>query len=111
MSGIKNYFMAIYKIVCNPYLALCLLIAWVITNGWGYLFIIFGYCFKNKTLLAIGSSYVAFLWVPGTPEKIFTVTIALALQKKFFSNHVITDSPLTERQLAEDMLIKKEKMI
>lgn len=69
MSKVKNYIKKLYNIVSNPQFAICLFIAWMITNGWGYLFIIFGYCINNKVLLTIGSSYVAFLWVPGTPEK------------------------------------------
>ncbi len=106
MFKIKECFTAVFKFLYNPHLALCLLIAWMITNGWGYLFIALGYCFKNTTLLTIGSSYVAFLWVPGTPEKVFTVTIALALQKKLFSNHTTIDVELKERQPEKDTAVK-----
>lgn len=102
MFRVKDYIKNIFKIICNPHFAICLLIAWMITNGWGYLFIVIGHCFNNVALLTIGSSYVAFLWVPGTPEKILTVSIALALQKKFFPKHVSSDNPLKEIQFDEN---------
>jgi hypothetical protein len=92
--------------MCNPRFVICFLIAWVITNGWGYLFIILGSCFKNTALLAIGSSYIAFLWVPCTPEKVLTITIALILQKKLFPNH-ISDS-LKEIQTDENIVIQSK---
>ncbi len=106
MSRIKNFSKKILNFICNPHFALCLFIAWMITNGWGYLFIILGYGFKNKILLTIGSSYIAFLWVPCTPEKVLTITIALILQKKFFPNH-ISDS-LKEIQTDENIVIQSK---
>ena len=37
-------------------------------------------------MIGIASAYLAMLWVPFTPEKIFTVIIAIALLKQFFPN-------------------------
>lgn len=39
-------------------------------------------CVRNAVLTAIGSGYLAFLWLPFTPEKIITVMIAVFLMKK-----------------------------
>jgi hypothetical protein len=54
-----------------------LAIAWLITNGWAYIFIAIG----NHTLRTIGISYVAFLWLPFSVEKVVTIAIAVWLEK------------------------------
>ena len=52
-------------------------LAWMITNGWSYLFVGFGIAFKIDWMLAIGSGYQAFLWLPMTPEKLVTIPMAI----------------------------------
>ncbi len=74
----------IYQFLLNPPLLICLGIAWIITNGWSYVAFTLGIYFDIPVLVGIASAYLAFLWVPFTPEKIFTVIIAIALLKRFF---------------------------
>lgn len=72
----------------KPYLTwhflLCFGIAWMITNGWTYIFIILGSSLSIKWMYTIGVSYLAFLWLPTTPEKVITIPIACWLVKKIF---------------------------
>lgn len=71
----------------KPYLTLhfllCFGIAWMITNGWCYIFIILGSILNLKWMYITGLSYLAFLWLPCTPEKIVTIPIAYWLSKIF----------------------------
>jgi len=72
----------------KPYLtwrmALSFGIAWVITNGWSYLAILFGWLFNIQWLLSIGIGYQAFLWLPFTIEKPITFAIGVWIHYKFF---------------------------
>lgn len=83
---IHKYRYDLYKLYSKikPYISLhfllCFGVAWMITNGWSYLFIILG----NKTMRIIGTSYLAFLWLPTTPEKLITIPIACYLVKHIF---------------------------
>lgn len=79
----------IKKVLCffaNPKLLLCLGIAWMITNGWSYIFVAVGTALGIGWMAAVGGAYLTFLWIPMTPEKILTVTIAIFLLKKLFPN-------------------------
>lgn len=68
----------------NPRLLLCLGIAWMITNGWSYIFVAVGTALGIGWMAAVGGAYLTFLWVPFTPEKILTVIIAIFLLRKLF---------------------------
>ena len=70
----------------NPRLLLCLLLAWMITNGWSYIFIAVGGLLDIKWMFWIGTAYSGFLWFPLTPEKIVTIPIAIFLLRIFFPN-------------------------
>jgi hypothetical protein len=72
------------KYLKDPLLFLSFIIAWMITNGWAYLFIVFGTIFKIKWMLAIGTSYTAILWLPCTPEKLITIPLAIFIKKILF---------------------------
>ncbi len=74
------------QFITNPRLLLCLGIAWMITNGWSYLLLGLGTLFQNSVMIAIASGYLAFLWLPVSPEKIVTIAIAMLLLKKLFPN-------------------------
>ena len=60
----KSKLKKILDFLLNPKLLLCLFIAWMITNGWSYLFIAFGTLYNINWMLAFGSAYFAFLWFP-----------------------------------------------
>ena len=74
------------QFIANPRLLVCLLLGWMITNGWSYIVFGLGVFFDIPVMIGIASAYLAMLWVPFTPEKIFTVIIAIALLKQFFPN-------------------------
>jgi hypothetical protein len=65
-------------------------IAWVITNGWSYLAILFGWLFNISWLLSIGIGYQAFLWLPFTIEKPITFAIGVFIHVKLFKHKPIT---------------------
>lgn len=81
---LKNTLHIILEFLFNPPLLICLGIAWLITNGWSYIVFTLGVYFDVPLMIGIASAYLAFLWVPFTPEKIITVIIAIALLKRFF---------------------------
>ena len=81
---LKHWLKKILWLLLNPRLLLCLLIAWMITNGWSYIFIAVGAFFQIKWMFWIGTAYGGFLWFPFTPEKILTVIIAIFLLRVFF---------------------------
>jgi hypothetical protein len=65
-------------------LLICLLIAWMITNGWAYILMGLGYLFSWSWAKGIGTTYLAFLWMPFTPEKLITLPLAIFLQHLLF---------------------------
>lgn len=68
----------------NPRLLLCLFIAWMITNGWSYVFTVMGSFLDIPWMVVTGTAYMSLLWVPFTPEKILTVIIAIFLMRLIF---------------------------
>ena len=70
--------------ILNPRLLLCLGVAWIITNGWAYIAIGLGNYLDIGWMTAIAAAYLAFLWIPTTPEKIVTIAIAIALLRILF---------------------------
>lgn len=71
-------------VVLNPRLLLCLFVAWMITNGWSYVFTVVGTACDITWMVVTGTTYMSLLWVPFTPEKILTVIIALFLMRLIF---------------------------
>lgn len=80
----KEKFKKIYQFLLNPKLLLCLLIGWMITNGWSYIVFGFGVYFNIPWMISVGGAYLAFLWLPISPEKLVTVAIAVALLRFLF---------------------------
>ena len=72
--------------VTNPRFLLCFGIAWLITNGWSYILFGIGTYFQIGWMIAVSTAYLAFLWIPFSPEKIVTVGIAMILLRFFFPN-------------------------
>lgn len=73
-------------VILNPRLLLCLFIAWMITNGWCYVFTVLGTLLDIPWMTVTGGAYMSLLWVPFTPEKIITVIIAIFLMRILFPN-------------------------
>jgi hypothetical protein len=59
----------------------------MITNGWSYVLLICGMTFEITWMYSFALAYITFLWLPITPEKIVTVSIALFLVKVLFKKH------------------------
>ena len=75
------------KLIFNWRFLLCFGLAWVITNGWSYIALSLGLALKLKWIARIAGAYIAFLWLPITPEKFITVGLALFFVKNMFPNH------------------------
>ncbi|MCM1525151.1 MAG: hypothetical protein NC120_11925 [Ruminococcus sp.] len=89
-SGFKNKFKKIIGFLLNPRMLLCVGIAWMITNGWSYIMFGIGTYYGVGWMIAVSSAYLAFLWLPISPEKIVTFAIAVALLQWFFPNDTKT---------------------
>ena len=66
---------------------ICFGIAWMITNGWSYVLFALGTVTGSTWMLAVSGAYLAFLWLPISPEKIVTCAIALVLVRLLFPKH------------------------
>ncbi len=74
------------QFLTNPRLLLCCVLGWMITNGWAYILFAMGTYFDIGWMTAVGGAYLAFLWLPVSPEKVVTVAIAIALLRWLFPN-------------------------
>ena len=72
--------------ITNPRFLLCAGLAWMITNGWAYVLTALGAWLGIGWMTAVGGAYLAFLWLPISPEKIVTVAIAMGLLRWLFPN-------------------------
>ena len=97
----------ILQCVLNPRFLLCFSIAWMITNGWSYVFFAMGTLFDIGWMAAVGGAYLAFLWLPISPEKIVTVAIAMALLRWLFPNDEKTLGIL--KKLHADVIGKRKE--
>ena len=104
----KEWAKKIKMLVLNPRFLLCFGIGWMITNGWAYIMLGLGTWLCIPWMMAVGGGYLALLWIPFTPEKIITVTIALVLMKLLFPNDEKTLGLL--RELYEKAKGKKDEL-
>ena len=82
----KERLKKIAQFLLNPRLVICLAIAWMITNGWSYVLFALGTYFQIDWMTVVAGAYLAFLWIPFTPEKLITFTIAIALLRWLYPN-------------------------
>ena len=82
----KEKIKKIVSFIANPRLLLCFGLAWIITNGWSYILLGIGTLFEIGWMVGIASGYIAFLWLPISPEKVVTVAIAIFLLRVLFPN-------------------------
>lgn len=80
----KKFFKTTIEFILNPKLLLCFGIAWIATNGWAYIALGIGTWLNINWLTAVAGAYLAFLWIPVTPEKLITIVIAMFLLKLLF---------------------------
>lgn len=83
---LKNFLKKAVLFIANPRLLLCFGLGWMITNGWSYILFALGTWLQIGWMLAVSGAYLAFLWLPVSPEKIVTVAIAMWLLKVLFPN-------------------------
>ena len=108
-AKIKDLVKRILQFILNPRLLLCFGIAWFITNGWCYLFIVLGSTFDITWMSVAGWAWFTFLWLPISPEKIVTVFLAILFLRLFFPNDQKTLAVLKREQLALRMALRKVK--
>lgn len=75
------------KLILNWRFLVCFGLAWMITNGWSYALLIVGMSLEIAWMSSIALAYITFIWLPITPEKIITVSIALFLVRVLFKEH------------------------
>lgn len=95
-------------VLLNPRLLLCIFIAWMITNGWCYVFTVVGIACDLPWMVVAGGTYMSLLWVPFTPEKIITVIIAIFLMRLLFPNDEKTIGTLKEELKTLKQAVKKQ---
>ena len=106
---IKIFLLTAVKFIFNPRLLLCFLLGWMITNGWSYLMFGIGMYWQIGWMIAVSSAYLAFLWLPISPEKIVTFAIAIALMKFLFPKDKKTLGVLHELYEKAKASVKKKK--
>jgi hypothetical protein len=62
------------------------MIGWLITTGWSYILFGIGTYLEIPWMIAVSGAYLAFLWLPISPEKLVTFAIAIALLRWLFPN-------------------------
>lgn len=83
---LKQKIVVILQFLLNPRFLLCFGLAWMITNGWSYVMLGLGMLLDIGWMIAVSGAYLAFLWLPISPEKIVTVAISIELLRKLFPN-------------------------
>ena len=83
---IKSAVKTIWNFILNPRFLLCFFLAWMITNGWSYAMLFLGSYYEVSWMIAVSGAYLAFLWLPISPEKIVTVLLAMGFLRLFFPN-------------------------
>ncbi|MBQ9762004.1 MAG: hypothetical protein IJV82_02895 [Oscillospiraceae bacterium] len=99
----------IIQFIANPRLLLCYGMAWFITNGWSYVFFVLGSALGIGWMTAVGSAYLAFLWLPISPEKIVTLAITIALLRWLFPNDQKTLAIMKESYAKLKAALKRKK--
>lgn len=95
--------------ITNPHLLLCIAIAWFITNGWSYALFGIGTYYGISWMTAVAGAYLAFLWLPISPEKIATAAIAIALLRVLFPNDQKTLAVLKKLRQKAKAAVKGRK--
>ena len=105
----KEKLKGLLRFIANPHLLLCLLLAWLITNGWSYIMLGLGTIFEIQWMMAVSGAYVAFLWLPLSPEKLVTAALAIALLHKLFPDDRNTLAVLKRLYVKAKRSVRKRK--
>ena len=85
-DNLKQNLKKALQFIANPRLIICFMIGWLITNGWSYILFGIGTYLEIPWMIAVSGAYLAFLWLPISPEKLVTFAIAIALLRWLFPN-------------------------
>lgn len=105
----KKKLKKVLQFIGNPKLLLCVAIAWLITNGWSYILFAVGTYFEIGWMVGLASAYLAFLWLPVSPEKVVTFAIAIALLRWLFPDDEKTLAVLKEFHKKAKNVIRNRK--
>ena len=105
----KEKLKKVLQFFANPRLLFCVAIAWIITNGWSYILFGIGTYFNISWMTVVAGAYLAFLWLPISPEKVATCAIALGLLRWLFPNDQKTLAVLKELYEKAKQAIRKKK--
>lgn len=105
----KNKVKKIIQFITNPRLLLCFFIAWMITNGWSYIMFGIGAAFGINWMTMISGAYLAYLWLPISPEKLVTLAIAIFLLRLMFPNDQKTLAVLKEFHQKAKAIVREKK--
>lgn len=94
------------EFLLNPRLLLCLAAGWFITNGWSYVMFAIGTLLDISWMITVSAAYIAFLWLPVSPEKLVTVILAMIFLRFFFPNDEKTFGKLKKLQQKLKALLK-----
>lgn len=83
---IDNILVNIKYLLSNKHFFICFGLAWMITNGWAYICLYIAIKINCDWLFSLSSGYLAFIWLPCTPEKLITIPICAFLLKIFYPN-------------------------
>jgi len=108
---IKSTALKILKFFLNPRLLLCVFLAWMITNGWSYVFTAVGALCDIRWMTIVGGGYLGLLWLPFTPEKIVTAILSIWFLKLFFPNDKATLGVIKEeyKKIKSSLKVKKKR--
>lgn len=106
---LKSLCKKIIQFFINPRLLLCFGIGWMITNGWAYILFGLGTWLGNEWMIGISSAYLTILWLPVSPEKIITLTIAVWLMKLIFPNDQKTLGTLRQSLASLKSALRRKK--
>lgn len=99
------------QFIANPRFLLCFGIAWMFTNGWSYIMFAAGVFFDIYWMKAVAGGYLAYLWLPISPEKLVTCAIAIVLLRWLFPGDQKTLAVLRDirQKAANAFRARKEK--
>ena len=106
----KEKLKKVIAFLLNPRFLFCFGLAWMITNGWCYIILGIGAAYDIEWMIYVGTTYLAFLWLPITPEKILTIPLAIGFLRLFFPKDEKTLAVLMQMyQKAKDALKGKKR--
>lgn len=83
---LRAFLAPIWKAIKDYKTFISFLLAWMITNGWSYILIGMGIVLHINWMWRIGTGYLAFLWLPCTPEKVITIPLAVVIRRSIFKD-------------------------